>query len=193
VLVLSLPPSLLKFNGYWESDKNDMLDHTITKSLSIEACAVHRMVAELCSGSTYQFLDRGESVIVRTTKNISANGKPVISPDEGTEHVFFLRASVAGRRKKTNIYPASANWRYRKTWLEQQGDKSGFDVLDVHVKSRHIKIEDRSGRRFSIDCSDFTGVLRVIHKRKLTETLHNGIGRIGQVFGIGMLIIGSGQ
>ena len=57
------------------------------------------------------------------------------------------------------------------------------------MKSRHTAIEDRLGRQFSIDCSDFTGFLRVADKHKFTETMHNGIGRVGQAFGIGMLII----
>lgn len=170
-----------------------MLDHTIPKPLSMDARAVYRLVADLCSGSRYQFLDRGDHLVVRTTKNISGHGRPLILPDESTEHMFFLRASVEGRRKKTNIYPASANWRYRNAWLAQQGNKSGFDVLAVQIKSRYIKIEDRSGNCFSIDCSDFIGFLRVTHKQKFTEAMHNGIGPVGRVFGIGMLIIYSGQ
>ena len=166
-----------------------MLDHTIAKPLSIEAYALHRMVAELCSGSTYQFVDRGDHFVVRTTKDISANGKSIPQPKEGEVLAFSLRASVAGRRKNTNIYPASGDWRYRRAWLEQHGEKAGFEIMAVHVTSRHMKVQDKSGRKFSIDCTDFTGVLKVTNESLFTEVMHKGIGRVGKAFGMGMLII----
>ncbi len=166
-----------------------MLDHTITKPLSVGIGKLNCMLEELCFSSAYQFVDRGDYFVVRIIKNISTNGRPIKLPEEGAEQIFFLRASVAGRRKKTNRYPASANWRWRVKWLHQQGHKLGFEVIDVYVKLRNMKFQDRSGRDFSIECSDFTGLLRVTNKSKFEDTMQNGICRFGRAFGFGMLII----
>lgn len=166
-----------------------MLDHTISKPLSVGVSELNRIVQELCFGSAYQFVDRGDYFVVRTTKNISTNGRPVKYPEEGAELIFFLRASVTGKRRKTNMYPASANWRWRVKWLQQQGHRLGFKVIDVYVKSRHMKVQDRSGRDFSVDCSDFTGLLKVTSKSKFEDVMQNGVSRFGKAFGLGMLII----
>jgi hypothetical protein len=166
-----------------------MLDHIIPKPFAIEAYAGHRIVAELCSGYRYQFVDMGNYFVVRTDKEITATGRVIKLPVQDEIIAFTLRTSVASRHKNQNIYPATGDWRVRRAWLEKQGEKFGFLVQAVHVTSRHLKIKDKDSRTFTIDCTDFTGVLKVTEEILIETAIKNGIGRVGKAFGMGMLVI----
>ena len=166
-----------------------MRDHIITKPLTLQAYAMHRMVAELCSGSTYQFVDRGDYFVVRTSKEITSSGKALVLPLSGAVIAFELRASVAARHKNTNLYPDTNDWRFRRAWLEKYGARYGFDILALNVTSKHLKIKNKDERTFSIDSTDFTGVLKVTDANQFKDALHKGIGRVGKAFGMGMLVV----
>lgn len=163
-------------------------DYPITKPLSLRGYEVHRMVAELCKGIPYLFVDRGDHLIVRTSALLSESAVEIQSPSEKDILGFDLRTSVALRSGGKNIYPSIGDWRIRRQWLEKQGAKKGFEVLAVHVTDRRIEIESKD-KKYWIDCTEFKGVLAVRNKSDFLEALEQGIGRVGRAFGMGMLII----
>jgi len=166
-----------------------MIDHTIPKPNRIAGYQLHRMVAELTVGSSSLFVDQGDHLIVRTDKPITANGKPVQIPECGAVIGFELRASVASRKGGRNVYPEVNDWRYRRTWLEAEGKKCGFELLALHVTGGRQDVVAKGGRKFWIDATQYTGVLKVADPSKFSLALASGIGRVGKAFGMGMLVI----
>lgn len=166
-----------------------MIDHAIPKPNRIAGYQLHRMVAELTAGSSSLFVDQGDHLIVRTDKPITASGKPVPIPDSGAVIGFELRASVASRKGGRNVYPEVGDWRYRRVWLEAEGRKCGFELLALHVTGDRQSVVSKGGRKFWIDATQFTGVLKVVDTGKFSLALANGIGRVGKAFGMGMLVI----
>ena len=166
-----------------------MLDHIITKPERVRGYAIHRMVSELCDGCGYQFVDRGDHLIIRTEKQITRAGQSLRQVTLGDVLAFELRASVATRKAGKNLYPDIGDWRTRRNWLEAQSDKLGFSVLAVHVSDRRLDIVAKSDRKFWIDATDFTGILKVTDTARFENTLAKGVGRVGKAFGMGMLII----
>ena len=65
----------------------------------------------------------------------------------------------------------------------------GFALLAVHVQGDRQTVEASSGRRFWIDATRFTGVLKVTDSSAFALALAQGIGRVGKAFGMGMLVI----
>lgn len=166
-----------------------MLDHVIPKPASIKSYAAHRLIAELCDGERYQFVDRGDHFIVRTAKSVTHRGKPIAIPSQGAVVAFEMRASVEQRVKGENVYPPLKDWRTRRDWLEKKGEKHGFQVLAVHVTAAQLNVENKEQRRFWIDSTDFTGILKVTDVSAFSEAIHTGIGRVGKAFGMGMLVL----
>lgn len=164
-------------------------DHVIRKPASMKGYELHRMVAELCSGERYQFVDRGDHLIVRTSREISDSGSPLKATGSGDLLAFELRACVATRLGGKNIYPDVGDWRSRRSWLEREADRAGFLLMAVHVTDRRLKVVSKSERSFWIDATDFTGILKVVDQQRFSSALAQGIGRVGKAFGMGMLII----
>ena len=50
------------------------------------------------------------------------------------------------------------------------------------------KIE-KTGQRFTVDSTDFTGVLKVTDATKFSAAVREGIGGCGKAFGFGMLLL----
>jgi len=166
-----------------------MINHTIPKPEKIAGYQLHRMVAELVDGFPAQFVDNGDHLLIRTNKPITNSGKELTIPEQGAVIVFELKASVATRMGGKNIYPEIHDWRSRREWLEAEGLKGGFEVLAVHVTGDRQNVVASGGRKFWIDATQFTGVLKVQDKDKFSNVLANGIGRVGKAFGMGMLVI----
>lgn len=166
-----------------------MIDHRIPKPDRIAGYQLHRMVAEMVDGSKALFADQGDHLILRTDKPITPNGAPVTVPEEGAVIGFELKACVAARTGGKNIYPEIHDWRIRRTWLEAQGEKLGFELLAVHVYGDRQNVVASGGRKFWIDATQFTGVLKVTNATRFALAMSNGIGRVGKAFGMGMLII----
>jgi len=166
-----------------------MIDHKIPKPSRIAGYELHRMVAELAAGSSALFVDQGDHLIVRTDKSITTNGKAVQIPENDAVIGFELRASVASRKGGRNVYPEINDWRYRRTWLEAEGQKFGFELLALHVSGDRQVVVAKGGRKFWIDATQFTGVLKVLDSSKFSLALANGIGRVGKAFGMGMVVI----
>lgn len=166
-----------------------MMDYTIPKPERTSGYALHRMVAALADGKPALFADNGDHIVVRTDQSIAGAGRAINPPSAGAVVGFELKASVASRHGGRNVYPALHDWRTRREWLEAQGQKHGFEVLAVHVNSERQQVSVNGGRRFWIDASRFTGVLKVTDPAKFALALTTGIGRVGKAFGMGMLVI----
>ncbi len=166
-----------------------MHDHLIPKPESLTGYTVHRMVAELVAGSPALFCDNGDHLVIRTDKPITTNPKSVAAPATGDVIAFQLRACVADRKGGRNIYPEIGDWRARRAWLAAQGLKAGFELMAVHVDGDRQNVVASGGRKFWIDATRFTGVLKVTDATKFSVALATGIGRVGKAFGMGMLVI----
>lgn len=166
-----------------------MMDHTIPKSPVTLGYPLHRMVAELTKGEPALFSDQGEHLLIRTARPITPSAKALPTLNTGDITVFELKACVATRTGGKNIYPDRHDWQTRRAWLEKQGIKDGFEVMAAHVTGDRIQIQAAGGRRFWIDASHFTGVLKVTDGATFANTLTQGIGRVGKAFGMGLLII----
>lgn len=166
-----------------------MHDHTIPKPERIAGYTLHRMVAELVAGAPALYCDNGDHLVIRTDKPITANPKSVAEPANGDVIAFQMRACVADRKGGRNIYPDIGDWRERRAWLDAQGKKQGFEVLAVHVDGDRQDVVASGGRKFWIDATRFTGVLKVTDATKFAAALAAGIGRVGKAFGMGMLVI----
>jgi len=166
-----------------------MMDHVIPKPELINGYSLHRMVAGLAAGSPALFCDNGDHILIRTDKPITKFPRSVNIPSDGDVIAFRLKACVADRKGGRNIYPAIGDWRTRRAWLDAQGSKEGFDVLAVHVDGNREHVTASSGRKFWIDSTSFTGVLKVTDPVKFSSALVRGVGRVGKAFGNGMLVI----
>jgi CRISPR-associated protein Cas6/Cse3/CasE subtype I-E len=151
---------------------------TITKPASVGAYAAHRIVADITGGAPAQFVDNGTTLTVRTDAPVPT----------GTLMGFTLRASCGVKVKGLHRYFAQGDHAARKGWLERKGALHGFEVVACHVTSKSVAIE-RKGRKFTMDQSDFTGVLKVTDAKALVAALQNGIGGAGKAFGFGMLVV----
>jgi len=166
-----------------------MMDHTIPKPAQTAGYPLHRLVAELLDGAPALFADQGDRLIVRTEKHITAQGRRVQPPALGDVIAFELKACAAQRHGGRNIYPERGDWRTRRAWLEAEGVKHGFEVMAVHITGDRLQVSASGGRRFWIDASQFTGVLKVTEATRFAQALSTGIGRVGKAFGMGLLII----
>lgn len=166
-----------------------MMDHTIPKPPVTSGYPLHRMVSELTKGEPALFSDQGEHLLIRTALPITSTAKPLRTLNTGDITVFELKACVATRTGGKNFYPDRHDWQARRAWLEKQGLKDGFEVMAAHVTGDRLQIQAAGGRRFWIDASHFTGVLKVTDASTFAKTLTQGIGRVGKAFGMGLLII----
>jgi hypothetical protein len=131
----------------------------------------------------------GDRLLVRSAVPINGvETLPVRELAAGDIAAFQLRASVSKKTRGRRSYYSTANWSVRHGWLRRQGELHGFDVLTVHCTADFAKIE-KTGRRFTVDRTDFTGVLQVTDAEKFGVALSDGISGCGKAFGFGMLLI----
>lgn len=166
-----------------------MIDHRIPKPERIAGYQLHRVVAGMVNGTPVLYADQGDHLVLRTNHPVTLNGKAVYTPETGSVIGFELKACVATRKGGKNIYPDRHDWRSRRAWLESEGEKAGFELLALHVSGDREDVIASNGRKFWIDATQFTGILKVKDSSKFALALAQGIGRVGKAFGLGMLII----
>ncbi len=166
-----------------------LLDHVIAKPPTLKGYDLHRLVQGLTDGESPLFADMGDNLIVRTEKPISDKGAPprAITTDEIVG--FELRACVARKIKGKHVYYPTSDWRSRHAWLRRQGERHGFEPLTINCYASQAKIDDGKGRKFTVDQTDFVGVLRVTDSNQFELAVANGIGSTAKAFGFGMLVI----
>lgn len=164
-------------------------DHVIPKPPTLRGYALHRMTQGLTDGDSPLFTDMGDSLIVRTAKPLTDSGIPPRVVKDGDLVGFELRACVSKKNKGRHVYFPIADWRSRHDWLRKQGERHGFELLTVHCSSDLALVDNGRGRKFTVDQTDFVGVLRVTDTGKFMGAVANGIGSTAKAFGFGMLII----
>ena len=164
------------------------MDFEMKKPPSIRGYPLHRMAAELAAGEKILFADYGESLLLRTSKSLELEKRPMRTFSTGDIIGFELRACVGKKVKGKHRYYPTSDWRSRHAWLEAQGAAHGFVVISLHcaVAMQTIKAGDRN---FTVDQTDFTGVLKITEVEKFSMAVENGIGNKAKAFGFGMLVI----
>ena len=166
-----------------------LLDHTIPKPPTLKGYQLHQMVLGLTKGGNPQFVDMGESAMIRTEKKITEEGTSPRRCSVGDIVGFELRACVAKKTKGRRSYYPTKDWRVRHAWLRTQGEKFGFEPLTINCHPQQAVIDDKKGRRFTVDQSDFVGVLKVKDEALFNEAIERGVGSTGKAFGFGMLLL----
>ncbi len=159
------------------------MDTLIDKPSSVRGYALHRLVAQYLQGRPALWADEGQQVRIRT--------KDAVPPDYEVGKVlgFTVRACVSYSNKNRHRYLPLEDWRGRRQWLESKASEWGFEVLGVHVHGAMTLIEAHDGRRFTVDATEFTGVLRVTNQASFSRCLVTGVGKVGRAFGLGLLIV----
>lgn len=154
------------------------MDYTVSKPSSMQGYATHRMVAGLVEGAPSLHIDHGATLTIRTDAALP------------TGHIagFSLRACVSIKNKGRHRYFPTTDWRARHAWLERKGLQHGFAIITVHCTARHFVV-DKPPNKFTIDDTQFTGVLKVVDEEKFSAALKSGIGNTARAFGFGLLVI----
>ena len=74
-------------------------DHVIPKPETLVGYKLHQLVEGLTEGDAPLFLDRGNSLLIRTAKEITETGTAVEIPSENSIIGFELRACVSKKVK----------------------------------------------------------------------------------------------
>lgn len=164
------------------------MDFVLQKPPTLRGYALHRMAAGIAKGSKVLFADCGDHLLLRSTSPLEATPRPSRKIHTGDIIGFELRACVGKKVKGRHRYFNTADWRSRHEWLNQQGETHGFAIITVHCTAAMARIE-AGQRSFTIDQTDFTGVLKVTDQARFANALANGIGNTARAFGFGMLII----
>lgn len=166
-----------------------MRDFTVKKPLSISGYPIHRAVAALTNGAPHLWRDNGETLTIRTSALLDAEGVAVPSVEAGELRLFTLRACVASKVRGRHVYPERGDRKARQDWLDRQAQRHGFEVVSVHCTNATARVSDQKSRDFSMDSTDFTGVLKVIDPVAFDNALRCGVGNTGRAFGFSLLTI----
>lgn len=165
-----------------------MTDFVLHKPPTIRGYALHRMAAGVADGDKVLFADCGDRLLLRTDKPLAAEQQPLRSVSPGDIIGFELRACVGKKVKGKHRYFPTADWRSRHQWLERQGELHGFSIVTVHCTAAMLAVK-AGERQFTVDQTDFTGVLKVTDVERFNHAVANGIGNKAKAFGFGMLLI----
>lgn len=166
-----------------------LLDHVILKPASIKGYDLHRLVQGLTSGENSLFADLGDKLVVRTEQALTEEGTPPRLIATGGLAAFELRACVSRKIRGRHIYYPTADWRSRHAWLHKRGERHDFEPLTINCQATMARIDDGIGRAFTVDQTDFVGVLRVMDSRKFRKAVAIGVGSTAKTYGFGMLVI----
>ena len=166
------------------------MEYIIDKPISVGRYDSHRMVAGLTGGKSATWFDRGDQLIIRTLDAVPLDGAPINSFLSGQIIGFQLKAACGTKVKGKHRYFPLHDWRSRHEWLKRKGEAHGFEILTVHAQANRENITAGVGpavRRFSIDATLFTGVLKVTDPARFAVAVINGVGSTGRAFGFGLL------
>lgn len=166
-----------------------MKEFTIKKPASITGYPIHRVVAALTHGAPHTWRDNGDTLTIRTNAALDAHGVDLPDVQAGELRLFSLRASVSSKVRGRHIYPPRGDHQIRQAWLARQGLRHGFTIVASHCTDEQARVADASGRDFTIDATDFTGVLKVTDTIAFQAALRSGVGSTGKAFGFSLLSI----
>lgn len=166
-----------------------MKQFTLPKPQTTTGYPLHRAVAALVQGAPHLWRDNGDSLTIRTDAPLPSPAQEVALPLPGELRLFNLRACVGSKVRGRHVYPQPSDHQARKTWLARQGTRHGFEVVAAHATSEWARIADHKGRNFTLDSTEFTGVLKVTDGNAFASALQNGVGSTGKAFGFSLLAI----
>jgi CRISPR-associated protein Cas6/Cse3/CasE subtype I-E len=146
------------------------------------------MIAGLAKGAPTIFADCGDHVVMRTAKPVDAVQRPVREVKTSDVIAFELRASCGKKTKGRHRYWPVSDWKPRHDWLDRQGERHGFSIITVHASAGMLLIE-KAGRKFTVDRTDFVGVLKVTDLERFKRAIAEGIGGKAKAFGFGLIQI----
>ncbi|MGZ8257019.1 MAG: type I-E CRISPR-associated protein Cas6/Cse3/CasE [Gallionella sp.] len=164
------------------------MDFVVPKPATLQGYALHRIAAELADGAKILFADGGDHLLLRTDKPLALPTRPLRTLNIGDIIGFELRACVSKKVKGLHRYFPTSDWQSRHDWLARQGERHGFNLITVNCSAAMQPIQ-AGQRSFTLDQTDFTGVLKITQLEHFNHALNNGIGNTGQAFGFGLLII----
>jgi hypothetical protein len=159
------------------------MDVLIDKPARLRGYALHRIVEQFRQGKPALWVDEGDRLRVRP-----CDAQPPVY-EIGRLLGFTTTSCVALRAGRKHRYLPLADWRGRREWLEKEGARHGFEVVGVHVVGGMQQVQTHDGRRFTVDATEFTGLLRVTDPAAFSRCLVQGIGRVGKAFGLNLLIV----
>lgn len=159
------------------------MDILIDKPARVRGYALHRIVEQYQQGQPALWADEGAQLRIRPK-----NAAPP-EYEAGTLLGFTVTACASYKHHGKHRYYPVADWRSRKAWLERKAERHGFEILGVHVEPGITKVEAHDGRTFSLDSTQFTGLLRVTDPASFAQVLVQGIGATGSAFGLNLLIV----
>lgn len=163
------------------------MDFTLSKPAHLKGYPLHRMVSGIANGNKVIFADKGDHLLLRSRASIDAGHTPSKDAAQGEILAFEMTACTGKKVRGHHRYFDLSDWRSRHEWLDRQGADNGFKVLTVHCSASMSSIKDET-RSFHVDCTRFTGVLKVIDPDRFKECLLSGLGK-ARAFGFGLLII----
>ena len=166
-----------------------MKEYILKKPEGIRGYDLHRVVTAWVNGQPHLWRDNGETLVIRTAAPLDAPSQPVLRVEINEIRVFGLRACVSSKNGGHHVYPALNDHVFRKNWLSKQAARNGFAVISVHSAAQAMRVVDQKGRDFTVDCTDFTGVLKIIDPDAFHAALLSGIGSTGKTFGFSLLSI----
>ncbi len=166
-----------------------MHDYILTKPPGTVGYALHRIAAGLVDGAPSLYADKGDHLVLRTDKALDGLAqRPVRPVQAGAVLAFSLRACVGAKVRGRHRYYPTQDWRSRHRWLERQGELHGFSLITVHCSASIARI-DKGAAVFTVDDTQFDGVLKVTDAARFEAALRTGIGNKGKAFGFGLLLV----
>lgn len=165
-----------------------MTDYVLPKPPATRGYALHRIAEGLTGGGRPLYTDFGDHMVIRTGTPVQATQRAVREVKQGDVVGFELRACVGSKVKGKHRYFPTSDWRSRHQWLARQGERHGFELITVHCTSRMCSIT-KADCSFTIDQTDFTGVLKVTDEARFKAAVATGIGSKARAFGFGMIHI----
>jgi len=157
------------------------VDVLIDKPAKMRGYELHRLVEQYQQGKPALWVDEGSQVRIRP--------RDAMPPTYGAGKLLGFMTTACVAYGNQHRYLPLADWRGRRSWLEEQGVKHGFELVGVHVTASMKTVETHDGRAFTIDASQFSGLLRVTDSKAFSACLINGVGKVGKAFGLNLLVV----
>jgi hypothetical protein len=159
------------------------MDILIDKPPRIRGYALHRIVEQYRQGKPALWADEGPQLRIRPEEATP----PIYDVDKLL--AFTTTACVSFSSGHKHKYLPLEDWRGRRAWLDKQGHKHGFEIVGVHIRPAMQEVHTHDGRRFKLDATEFTGLLKVVEPQTFAMCLIKGIGKVGKAFGLNLLIV----